>query len=118
MYVLGANLLVIFHFLFILFVIFGAFSLFLSRKIVWIHVPAIFYAIYIELTHAICPLTFLENWFLKKANLTAYSSSFIKYYLIPIIYPQNLTVDIQFYFVTFLILINIVTYLLVIKFFK
>ena len=118
MYELAANLLVIFHFLFILFVIFGAFFLFLSKKIVWIHVPAIFYALYIELTHAICPLTYLENWFLKKANLTVYSSSFIKYYLMPIIYPQNLTVDIQFYLATFLILINIATYLLVIKLFK
>ena len=118
MYGLAANLTVIFHFIFIVFVIFGAFLLFLSKKIAWIHIPAVIYGVYIELTHTICPLTYLENWFLNKANLISYSSSFIEYYLIPIIYPRNLNAEIQLYFGIFLIVINIIIYVLVIKSFK
>ena len=118
MYGLAANLTVIFHFIFIVFVIFGAFLLFLSKKIAGIHIPAVIYGVYIELTHTICPLTYLENWFLNKANLISYSSSFIEYYLIPVIYPRNLNVEIQFYLGVFLIVINIIIYVLVIISFK
>ena len=110
MYELAANLTLIVHFLFILFVIFGALLFFVAKKIVFIHIPAIIWGSYIELTHSICPLTYLENWLLQKANLTTYSEGFIQYYLVPIVYPTNLTKDIQIYLGIGLIVINIVIY--------
>ena len=69
MYELAGNLTIIFHFVIIVFVIFGAFLMVLSKKIVWIHIPTVIYVVYLELTNTICPLTYLENWFLNKANL-------------------------------------------------
>ena len=110
MYELAADIILIIHFLFILFVIFGALLFFVSKKIVFIHIPAIIWGSYIELTHSICPLTYLENWLLQKANLTTYSECFIQYYLVPIVYPTNLTKDIQIYLVISIIVINIVIY--------
>ena len=110
MHELAAGIILIIHFLFILFVIFGALLFFVSKKIVFIHIPAIIWGSYIELTHSICPLTYLENWLLQKANLTTYSEGFIQYYLAPIVYPTNLTKDIQIYLGIALILINIVIY--------
>ena len=110
MYELAANLTLIVHFAFILFVIFGALLFFVAKKIVFIHIPAIIWGSYIELTHSICPLTYLENWLLQKANLTTYSEGFIQYYLVPIVYPTNLTKDIQIYLGIGLIVINIVIY--------
>ena len=110
MYELAADIILIIHFLFILFVIFGALLFFVAKKIVFIHIPAIIWGSYIELTHSICPLTYLENWFLHKANLTTYSEGFIQNYLVPIVYPTNLTKDIQIYLGIALILINIVIY--------
>ena len=110
MYELAADIILIIHFLFILFVIFGALLLFVEKKIVFIHIPAIIWGSYIELTHSICPLTYLENWLLQKANLTTYSEGFIQYYLVPIVYPTNLTKDIQIYLGISLIVINIVIY--------
>ena len=110
MYELAADIILIIHFLFILFVIFGALLLFVEKKIVFIHIPAIIWGSYIELTHSICPLTYLENWLLQKANLTTYSEGFIQYYLVPIVYPTNLTKDIQIYLGIGLIVINIVIY--------
>ena len=110
MYELAAEIILIIHFLFIIFVIFGALLFFVAKKIVFIHIPAIIWGSYIELTHSICPLTYLENWFLHKANLTTYSEGFIQNYLVPIVYPMNLTKDLQIFLGIGLIVINIVIY--------
>ena len=110
MYELAADLTLIIHFLFIFFVIFGALLFFVVKKIVFIHIPAIIWGTYIELTNSICPLTYLENWFLHKANLTTYSEGFIQNYLVPIVYPMNLTKDLQIFLGIGLIVINIVIY--------
>ena len=110
MYEIVANLTLIIHFVFILFVIFGALLFFITTKIIFIHIPAFIWGSYIELTNSICPLTYLENWFLHKANLTTYSEGFIQNYLVPIVYPTNLTKDTQIYLGIALIVINIVLY--------
>jgi hypothetical protein len=110
MYELAANLTLIIHFAFILFVVFGALLFFVATKIIFIHFPALIWGSYIELTNSICPLTYLENWFLHKANLTTYSEGFIQNYLVPIVYPVSLTKDLQIYLGIALIVINIVFY--------
>ena len=110
MYELAANLTLIVHFAFILFVVFGALLFFVATKIIFIHFPALIWGSYIELTNSICPLTYLENWFLHKANLTSYSEGFIQNYLVPIVYPVSLTKDLQIYLGVALIVVNIVFY--------
>ena len=115
MYGLAADLTLIAHFAFILFVVFGALLFFVATKIVFIHIPAFIWVSYIELTHSICPLTYLENWFLHKANLTTYSEGFIQNYLVPIVYPMNLTKDLQAYLGIALIVLNIIVYVLIIN---
>ena len=110
MYELAANLILIVHFIFIIFVVFGALLFFVVKKIVFIHIPALIWGSYIELTHSICPLTYLENWFLNKANLTIYSESFIQNYIVPIVYPTDLTKNLQIYLGITLIVINIIIY--------
>ena len=79
MYEFVSELTIVVHFAFIIFVVFGGLLFFVSKKIVYVHVPALIWGTYIELTHTVCPLTYLENWFLKKAGLTAYSESFFSY---------------------------------------
>jgi hypothetical protein len=110
MYELAADLTLIVHFAFILFVVFGALLFFVTTKIIFIHIPAFIWGSYIELTHSICPLTYLENWFLDKANLTIYSEGFIQNYLVPIVYPADLTKDLQIYLGITLIVVNIIIY--------
>ena len=118
MYELFANLTLIIHLIFILFVIFGGLLFFIFSKIIYIHLPALLWGIYIELTNSFCPLTYLENWFLYKGELTTYSNNFINNYLIPIIYPEGLTNEIQIYLGISLIVINILIYGLIYKNFK
>ena len=110
MYELAANLILIVHFIFIIFVVFGALLFFVVKKIAFIHIPAFIWGSYIELTHSICPLTCLENWFLNKANLTIYSEGFIQNYIVPIVYPTDLTKNLQIYLGITLIVINIIIY--------
>ena len=105
-----ANLTLIVHFAFILFVVFGSLLFFVAKKIIFIHIPALIWGSYIELTNSICPLTYLENWFLHKANLTAYSEGFIQNYLMPIVYPTNLTKDLQIHLGIALIIVNMIIY--------
>ena len=76
MYELFAHLTLIAHLIFIFFVIFGGLLFFIFSKIIYIHLPALLWGIYIELTNSICPLTYLENWFLYKAELRTYSNDF------------------------------------------
>ena len=110
MYELAADLILIVHFVFIIFVLFGALLFFVVKKIVFIHIPTFIWGSYIELTHSICPLTYLENWLLNKANLTIYSEGFIQNYLVPIVYPVDLTKDLQIYLGITLIVVNIIIY--------
>ena len=114
MYEFAANLTLIVHFAFINFVVFGALLFFVSTKIIYFHVPALIWGIYLELSHSVCPLTYLENWFLQKANLIIYSEGFIQNYLVPIVYPKNLTEDLQTYLAIILIVANLIVYGLII----
>ena len=118
MYELFANLTLIAHLIFILFVIFGGLFFFIFSKNIFIHLPALLWGIYIELTNSVCPLTYLENWFLYQAGLSTYSNDFINNYLFPIIYPKGLTTEIQIHLGISLIVINILIYGLIYKNFK
>ena len=115
MYELFANLTLIIHLIFILFVIFGGLLFFIFSKIIYIHFPTLLWGIYIELANTICPLTYLENWFLYQGGLTTYSNNFINNYLFPIIYPEGLTTETQTYIGITLIVINILIYGLIFK---
>ena len=115
MYELAADFTLIVHFAFIIFVVFGALLFFVATKIIFIHFPALIWGSYVELTNSICPLTYLENWFLHKANLTTYSEGFIQNYLVPIVYPVNITKDLQIFLGIGIIVINIVIYAFIIN---
>ena len=115
MYEFFANLTLIIHFIFILFVIFGGLIFFIFSKIIYIHFPTLIWGIYVEFTNSICPLTYLENWFLYQDGLTTYPGNFINKYLLQIIYPEGLTSNIQIYLGITLIIINIMIYGLIFK---
>lgn len=115
MYEFLATLTLIIHFLFIIFVIFGGLLFFVKRWTLYFHIPAFLYGVYVELTQSICPLTYLENYFLTKANLASYSTSFIQNYLYAIIYPINLTKEIQISLAIALLIINGIIYRFIIK---
>ena len=90
-YAIGAGLVVLVHFLFVLFVAAGALLSLKWRRAMWWHLPAVVWAAYIEFSGGICPLTPLENEFRARAGLDDYSGDFIARYLFPVLYPEGLT---------------------------
>ena len=110
MYSLLADLTLILHFLFILFVIFGALLVLYWRWIAWLHIPSVIWGALIELYHWVCPLTYLEIHFRQLANETGYTGGFIAYYLVPVIYPSGLTPAFQVVLGLAVILINLFLY--------
>ena len=76
-----------------------------------LHLPVLVWGIFIELSGWICPLTPLEIWFRRQAEVDIYQGGFISHYLVPIIYPAGLTPNIQWLIAAGLIISNIIIYL-------
>ena len=107
---IAADIIVILHLGFILFVGLGAF---LSLRWKWaacLHLPAALWGAVIEFRHGICPLTPLEQRFRAAAGEAGYSGSFIEHYLIPIIYPSGLDELAQIVLGTLVIVVNLAVY--------
>jgi len=115
MYEFLATFTLIIHFLFIVYVILGGLLFFIKPWTLYFHIPAFLYGVYVEFTQSICSLTYLENYFLTKANLASYSTSFIQNYLYVIIYPINLTKELQIILGITLIIINLIIYGFIVK---
>ena len=120
MFDLAANLVFCIHIFFIMFVIFGGFLILKIKTIIFFHVPAVCWGVYAVLTRTVCPLTYLENWFLIRANRNEFSSSFLNHYLVPIVYPEEISHEKLIIFGFLLVLINLVLYLIIFRkhFFK
>lgn len=104
-----ADLIVVIHLGFILFVILGGLLVLKWRRLIWLHLPAAAWGVLIEFAGWLCPLTLFENR-LRSANGGGYSVGFIEHYLIPVIYPSDLTRVIQIGLGFGVILINSIIY--------
>lgn len=88
---IAADAVLVFHALFILFAALGALLVAWRRRFAWLHVPALAWAVWIEVTHGICPLTPLENALRRAAGEAGYAGGFVDHYLVPLVYPAGLT---------------------------
>jgi hypothetical protein len=103
------------HFLFIAFALLGSFLVLRWPRVLWLHLPALAWGAYIELSGNICPLTPLENHFRELAGEGAYYGGFITHYLGPIIYPAGLTRGGQYLALGVLIAVNLIGYGLILR---
>lgn len=105
-----ANAVVVFHALFVVFIVFGGFLAWRWRWVALVHIPCAIWGVLIEYRGWICPLTPLENALRHKAGQQGYSGGFIENYLLPAIYPSGLTPRIQVVLGTFVLLTNLFAY--------
>ena len=85
-----ADIVVITHFLWIVFLIFGALLGVRNRVIGIFHISGLFFAAIVELFDWYCPLTYLEVWLKSRSEpAAAYTGSFIVHYLEEIIYIET-----------------------------
>ena len=90
-YGLLAELLVLVHLAFVLFVVAGGLLVLWRPSLCWIHLPAAAWGALIEFTGWICPLSPWEQALRLKAGQLGYAGGFIDHYISPILYPQWLT---------------------------
>ncbi len=112
-YALLADLVLVLHAAFIVFVVLGGLLVLWRRHIVWLHIPAAAWGILIEFRGWICPLTFLENDLRQAAGGNGYAGGFIDHYLAPLVYPEALTPETQVMLGLAALLANVVIYTLV-----
>ncbi len=105
-----ADLVVLIHLAFILFAVLGGILTIWWRRMIWVHVPVVVWAVAIVFAGWICPLTPLENWLRNHGGGTAYASGFVEHYLLPILYPTGLTRGVQFALGVFVVAVNLGIY--------
>ena len=117
-FALLADVTVLFHLAFVLFVVCGGLLVLWRPWVAWIHVPAAVWGAWIEFAGWICPLTPLENWLRTRAGRTTYDSGFVDYYVVPTLYPASLTRDTQLVFGGLVLVVNAIAYAIVVRVFS
>lgn len=105
-----ADLVVLVHIAFVIFAIAGGLLAMRWRWVVGLHLPAAAWAAMIEFAGWVCPLTPLENHFRALAGESTYDRGFVAHYILPILYPGQLTRDIQIGFGLLVLVINAAIY--------
>jgi len=107
---IAADLLVILHLLFIIFVLLGGLLVARWHWIALLHIPAAAWGALIEYQGWICPLTPMEQQLRKAAGEAGYEGGFVEHYILPIIYPDFLSREIQIGMGTIVIIFNLLVY--------
>ena len=107
---LAADLLVVLHLAFIVFVLLGGLLVLKWHWLALLHLPAAVWGAVIEYKGWICPLTPWENSLRRLAGQEGYAEGFIEHYILPIVYPPGLTRDVQFSIAIIVVVANLGVY--------
>jgi hypothetical protein len=110
-----ADLVLLLHLTFIIFVVAGGLLAIRWRWAPVIHLPAAAWGVFIEVSGGVCPLTPLENALRQAAGSSGYTGSFIEHYLVPLIYPELLSDSVQLVLAAIVVVCNALVYLAVFR---
>jgi hypothetical protein len=113
MYRILAELVLVIHFCFVLFVVLGGLLVLRWPSVLWLHLPAFVWGILVQCFFWACPLTPLENWFRRLGGDAGYTGGFVEHYISLILYA-NVSREFQMSLGILLISVNILIYSLVI----
>lgn len=105
-----ADAVLLVHLAFILFVVFGALLVVRRPRLLPVHLAAAAWGFGIEVLGAVCPLTHVENRMRLLAGESGYSGGFVDHYLLPLIYPGQMTRGLQLGLAAGVLVINGVLY--------
>ena len=94
-YRLAADLILILHLAFVLFVVLGGLLVLRWPKLVWLHLAAVTWGALIEFIGFVCPLTPLEVNLRRLGGEAGYEGDFIQHYITVLLYPSGLTREMQ-----------------------
>jgi hypothetical protein len=115
MFRVAADAVVFVHLAFVAFAVLGGFLAIHRPRVAWVHLPAAAWGAWIEFAGWTCPLTPLENWLRAKGGGERYAGDFVERYLLPILYPDALTPELQWALGCGVVLINLAAYLLAVR---
>jgi len=95
LHTLLADLVVGVHLAFVLFVVAGGLLVLRWPRLAWAHLPAAAWGAVVELAGWVCPLTPLENALGGRGGGVGYGGGFVEHYVVPILYPSELTRELQ-----------------------
>jgi hypothetical protein len=110
-----ADLVLVVHLTFVLFVVLGGLLVLRWPRAAWLHIPAAVWGVLIEYTGWICPLTPLENSFRARGGEAGYTGGFIEHYIQPVLYPAGLTRSTQVVLGSCVLLVNLAAYGIVVS---
>lgn len=89
-YRIGADLVLLAHFLFAAFAVFGGLLLLRDVRWAWLHVPAVLWSSLVNLMGWTCPLTPVEKDLRVRAGQSGYAGGFIQHYVGRAVYPRGM----------------------------
>jgi len=108
-YRLLADLVLVLHFCFVLFIVFGGLLVLRQRKFAYLHVPAVVWGILIEFFWWTCPLTMIENRLRELGGESGYEGGFIDYFVSLVLYSP-LSANVKFILGFLLAVFNLFIY--------
>jgi hypothetical protein len=107
---LAADVILVLHLAFVVFVVSGGLLSIRWPRAAWIHVPAALWGVAVEVFGWYCPLTPLETVLRERAGGAAYEGDFIARYVLPVLYPDGLTRTAQIVLGVLALLLNLGVY--------
>jgi hypothetical protein len=107
---IAADAVVVLHLAFIVFVVLGGLLVLRWPRAAWFHLPAAVWGAAIEFGGWLCPLTPLENRLRATGGRSAYAEGFVEHYIVPLVYPAQLSRSLQLALGVAVILINLAVY--------
>lgn len=109
-YRLLADAVLVVHLAFVLWVALGCLVVWRWPRGVFLHIPAVAWGAWIELSGSICPLTYMEVDFRQRGGQAGYSGGFIDHYITGCLYPDGLTREMQIGVGVVLLALNMFVY--------
>jgi hypothetical protein len=110
-----AALVVFAHLLFVVFATLGGMLVLRWPRVAWVHLPAAAWAVFVEFSGRLCPLTPLEHALRRRAGLDDYAGDFVANYVFPVLYPDGLTREAQLAIGAFVLVLNAIAYAFVLR---
>lgn len=108
-----ADVVVVVHALFIVFVVAGGVLAMRWRWSPLVHLPVVVYGVVIQIVGFTCPLTPLEKALRRRADSAGYDGGFVEHYLIRLVYPGDLGSWVEGVMAALVVAVNLVVYAVV-----